>query len=282
MILNVLWLLLIAYAGAILLLAGCQTRLIFPASRAVMRTPADKGWRYDEVKVPVGEYTTHGWFIPATVPRGTVLFSHGNGGDVDLWLDAMPVYRRLGLNVLLYDFGGYGFSTGGPSEARCYDDIRAMWRYLTEQKNVQPGRIVLVGRSLGTGPTVQLATEVEPAAVVLESPFLSMPKMAQKLFPFLPGKYLVRHKFDNESKIQRIECPLLICHSPTDTLIPYAHARKLYELYQGPKQLAEIRGDHNDCFFICEQEYEAALGAFFDPILGTAPAASTPVLPMGG
>src|SRR5690606_31346087 len=114
-------------------LYAVQTRLIFIATREIHRTPGAYHWPYEDVTLGVGSETTHGWFIPAAKPApGVILFSHGNAGNIADRLESISIFRDLGYDVLAYDYGGYGKSSGTPSEARCYEDIRAMWRYLTE------------------------------------------------------------------------------------------------------------------------------------------------------
>lgn len=252
----VLRILVLVYLGMLVLLFACQRQIIFPATRGSIRSPDVFGWAFENVVLDVGGETTHGWFLSVDHPRGTILFSHGNGGNVDLWLDAMAVYRRMGFNVLLYDYGGYGLSTGKPSEKRCYEDVRAMWRWLTLTKELPESSILLVGRSLGAGVTTQLAVEVNPRGVVMESPFLSIPAMARRSFPLFPARLMVRHVFDNESKVARIKAPLLVVHSPDDTLVPYSHGRRLYEMAQPPKTFLEVRGDHNEWSMVSEDVYE--------------------------
>ncbi len=248
--------LVLVYLGLLFLLFACQKQIIFPATRGAIRSPDVLGWAYENLALDVDGETTHGWFLTVDQAKGTILFSHGNGGNIDLWLDAVAVYRRMGFNVLLYDYGGYGLSTGKPSEKRCYADIRAMWRWLTETKGLPESSIILVGRSLGAAVTAQLALEVEARAVVLESPFLSIPAMAKRSFPFFPARLLVRHVFDNEAKVGHIAAPLLIVHSREDTLVPFDHGRRLFEVAQPPKSFLEVHGDHNEWSLVSEEEYE--------------------------
>jgi fermentation-respiration switch protein FrsA (DUF1100 family) len=168
--------------------------------------------------------------------------------------------------VLVYDYGGYGRSTGKPSEARCYADIRGMWRYLVDERGTNPRRIVLFGRSLGGAVAVDLATEVNPAGVVLESTFISAGQLAQQIYPFVPAKYLVCHKFDNAAKVGRISCPLLIIHSRDDEIVPYGHAQELFELAREPKTFLEVRGAHNDGFVVAADAYTTGLERFLDSL----------------
>lgn len=257
----------LVYVGLLAMLYLGQTRIIFPATRGLTATPEALGWAYEEVTLPVGKETTCARFLPVENPRATVLFSHGNAQTLSEWMLAMDVYRRLGCNVLVYDYGGYGLSTGRPSEKRCYADGRAVWRYLTQARGIPPDRIVLIGRSLGSGVAAQLAVEAKPAAVVLESAFLSLPEMAQHLYPFFPARYLVRHRFDTQSKVPRIEAPILFVHGAEDELVPLAHGKRLYELAKGPKKFLRIEGGHDSAYTESEWEYAAGLGEFLDAVL---------------
>lgn len=250
------------------LLFFTQTSLIFPAGGSIWRDPGDMGWAFEEVWLePAEGERTHAWWMPVEEMRGAVLFSHGNAGTMADRLDFAANLRDLGVGVFFYDYGGYGNSSGRPSEARCYDDIRAAWQWLTEEKDLAPGGIVLMGRSLGGGPTIQLATEVAPAGVIVESSFTSIPDVAAETFWFLPVRRLVRHRMDNAAKIGAIEAPILILHSPGDHIIPYRHGERLYQAATEPKRFHEMRGGHNDGWYLSYPEYGRTLGKFFDDIL---------------
>ena len=258
------------YVGLAILLFLLQSFIIFPGGRNVWRTPDAPGfgWSYDDVELTVNGHTTHGWYIYAPEPaRGTLLFSHGNAGTIANRLESAQTFRDLGFNVLLYDYGGYGHSTGRASEARCNADIRAMWDYLTGKRGESPERIVLFGRSLGGGPTTYLAAQVTPGAIILESTFRSTIAVARGVFPFFlfPLELLVRHPFRNEDKVPHFTAPLLVVHSPNDEIIPYSHGRRLYELAPEPKSFLEIRGGHNEGFFQDAETYFEGLAEFLHP-----------------
>lgn len=245
-----------------------QRWLIFPAARTIDRVPSDRPYKfpYEDVMLPVDGNFTNAWFMEVPNARGAVLFSHGNGGNISGWFEVADVFRDLGFSVLVYDYGGYGRSTGRPSEGRFYQDIRAAWKYLTEQKKIPPEKIVPVGRSIGGGPTVQLATEVTPGAIILESTFLSLPQVAQEHLYMFPVKFLVRDRFENAKKIGRIHVPIMIVHSADDTLIPIRHARRLFELANQPKTFLQISGDHNDGYITSTAEYARGLHDFLSPL----------------
>ncbi|MCH7909954.1 MAG: alpha/beta hydrolase [Candidatus Hydrogenedentes bacterium] len=272
MLITALWISATVYGGLLLLVFMGQHRLVFMATRELYRTPASNGWQYDDVRLEVEGERTHGWYVHAeTDPRGVILFSHGNAGNIADRLESISIFRDLGFDVLAYDYGGYGESTGRPSEDRCYADIRAMWRYLIDERGIVASRIVLFGRSLGAGPTCQLATEVEAAAVILESTFTSIPDRAQEMYRIFPARLILRIRFDNAEKISTVRSPLLVVHSPDDTLIPIHHGRALFERAPEPKSFLEIRGDHNEGFWSSGRLYTDGLTAFLDPLIAPEP-----------
>ena len=245
-----------------------QTGLVFYPSYSIDQTPADLDWDFDEVTLAAGRNVTRGWYLPTPQERkGVVLFSHGNAGNITHRLGTALIYRDLAYDIFLYDYGGYGLSTGSPSEERCYEDIRSAWDYLTEVRGIDPREIVLHGRSLGGGPTSQLAVEVKPAGVILESTFTSVPDMAKKMFPFIPTEFLVTIDFDNAARVQGISSPLLVVHGPGDSLIPFSHGQRLFELGQEPKTFLEIEGDHNEGYAQTNRTYVDGLGAFLETLV---------------
>jgi len=258
----------IFYLGLMAALFLFQGRLLFIATRDIYRTPAENGWEFEDIELPVGVETTHAWWIPAPgTSRGVMLFSHGNAGNIADRLESVGIFRAMGFDTLVYDYGGYGRSTGRLSELRCYQDIRAMYEWLTETRGVPSGRIVIFGRSLGAGPSVQLATEVDAAALVVESAFLSVPRMAQRIYPMFPAGLIVRYRFNNEAKIANVGMPVLFIHSPDDSIIPYDHGQRLHELAPAPKDFLEIRGDHNEGFWQSGDVYTDGILDFVAPYL---------------
>lgn len=254
----------VGYVCLCVLVYALQTKVIFPGGQMSERTPSMPPfkWKYEDVLLDVGTEKTNAWFMPVENARGVVLFSHGNSGALSNWLDAIIPFRDLGFSVLLYDYGGYGKSTGRASEQRCYADIRAMWKYLTETRGIAPDKILLFGRSLGGGVTAQLASEVKPGAVILESTFTSIGNLAREKFPMLPMQLLIWNRFDSSSKMARIHAPVMVVHSVDDTLIPYRFGRALFDHANEPKRFLEIRGDHNDGVIVSEEIYRKGLEDF--------------------
>jgi hypothetical protein len=264
-----LLLLALVYLGLVIVFYALQTAMIFPRGGSIWRTPSEPpfGWDYEDVMLDVEGETTHGWYIPVESARGTVLFSHGNAGTIADRLESIEVFRDLGLNVFIYDYGGYGNSSGKPSEKRCYADVRVAWKYVTESRGEAPDRVVLFGRSLGAGPTLELAQAVTPGAVVIESAFISTTQMGKELLPFIPVGWFVRHRFDNAKKIGGITSPILVVHSPEDDIIPYRHGQHLFELASEPKAFLEIHGDHNAGWYESGTLYTEGIAKFLEPIL---------------
>ncbi len=248
-----------------------QPKLIYypgVPGRTLEATPAVIGMDYEELTFSTtdGEQL-HAWFIPHSQARATLLFAHGNAGNISHRLDSIQVFHELGLNVLIFDYRGYGQSTGKPGENGTYRDADAAWAYLTETRGIDPGKIILFGRSLGAAVIADLATRTVPAGVILESAFLSVPDMAATIYPWLPVRWLASYRYDNGDKVTRITQPLLIIHSRGDEIIPFEQGERLFRRASEPKQFLELRGRHNDGFYVSRDEYLAALGAFLERII---------------
>lgn len=198
-------------------------------------------------------------------PRGAwSCFHTAAEKNISHYLDDAAIFRDLGFSVLVYDYGGYGQSTGKPSEARCCADIRAIWHYLLDVQHISPARIVLAGASLGGGVTADLAAEVTPGAVILESTFKSIPNALADTHPWIPACISTRIQFRSIDKVQRIGCPVLVIHSLEDTVVPIAHGRALYDRVLFPKAFVEIHGAHRGGKFSSREVYTAGLKGFLD------------------
>lgn len=249
--------------GALLLLF--EKRLIYFPFREHEATPAGLGLAHEELALVAEDgVKLHGWFLPAKSSRLTLLVCHGNAGNVSHRLDrALLVQARLGMDVLLFDYRGYGRSEGSPDEAGTYRDGRAAWRSLRDRGHA-PGRIVLFGESLGSGVAVQLALENPGArALVLESPFTSVPDMARAVYPFLPVWPLVRTRYDNLAKAKGLRLPLLVLHGERDDIVPFAQGRRVFEAAPPPKRFFPIPGaGHNDTYAVGGEPYWQAWREF--------------------
>ncbi len=208
----------------------------------------------------------HGWWIQR-VDGGdddpVLLFFHGNAGNLSHRAGMLFDFAtRVPARVFVVGYRGYGRSEGRPSEDGLYLDARAAWRHLTREGGVQPDRIVIFGKSLGGAVAVDLATEVEPAGLIVESSFSSIPDMAGKHYPFVP-KFMIRTRMNSLAKISMISCPKLFIHSKADRVVPYALGRKLYEAAADPKRFHEVVGaGHNETWLVGGNAYFDALRGF--------------------
>ena len=242
-----------------------EGRFLYFPTRPLAATPESLGLRADELFVRTEDgVRLHGWWIKGVGGRA-LLFFHGNAGNIGDRLErAQILNERLGLDVFLVDYRGYGRSEGSPSEDGLYRDARAIHAQALER--FRPGQIVLFGESLGSAVAVQLAIDRESAGVVLETPFLSVPAMARKHYPFVPT-FLIRSRFDNESKIASVRSPKLFLVAGQDEIVPPDQGRRLFELAPEPKTLFVIPGaGHNDTYVTGGEEYWRAWSLFLGSV----------------
>ena len=265
--------LLAAIAGVYAVLCAAiflaQGSLLYHPERHLDAYPGDIGLAFDRFTVEASDgERIYGWFVPADGAQATILFCHGNAGNISHRLETLRILHGLGLNVCIFDYRGYGQSTGAPTEKGTYLDARAVWNYLTESRDIPADQIVLFGRSLGGAIAVELASEVHPAALILESTFTSILDMGAELYPFLPVRLASRFEYPTIGHLRRTQCPVLVVHSRDDRLVPFHHARALLEAAPGEKRFLEIRGGHNDGFLQSEADYAPGLAAFRDLVFG--------------
>ncbi len=256
----------VGYGAIVGLAFAFQDQLLFQPTNRLLATPDDAGMDYETVHLSTedGE-TLHSWWIPTPdVSRATLLFFHGNAGNISGRLESVQQFHQLGLNVLIVDYRGYGQSTGNPSEQGIYKDAEACWLHLTETRGIAPEDIVVFGRSMGGGPATWLAARQPPGAVILESVFTNVPDIGAHHYSFLPVRALATNQFDNESRVGEIEAPTLHIHSREDRIVPIELGREVYEAATEPKQFLEIQGGHNDGFLVSADAYLRTIDAFLD------------------
>jgi fermentation-respiration switch protein FrsA (DUF1100 family) len=261
------------YGGVTLLLFAFQSQLVFvpEAGREIIATPAQLGMPYEDIKLNTDDgISLHGWYVPVAQPRGTVLFLHGNGGNISHRLDSVLMLHRLGYSTLIFDYRGYGNNGGTPTEEGTYRDADAAWRYLVEQRHIPSCGIVLFGESMGAAIAAELATREKPAALVISSGFTSVPDMAQHLYPYLPARWLAVIHYDTREYLHKVTAPVLIAHSPQDDIVPFEQGQALYAAANPPKQFLELAGGHNDGFIFMRQAWVNALGDFLGKQMGAA------------
>ena len=204
---------------------------------------------------------------PGNTNNKTILFMHGNAGNISHRLETIQIYHQLGFNFLIFDYRGFGNSSGSPSEKGTYLDAKAAWDYLINEKNTKAEDIIIVGRSLGGGVASEMAKRSKPAMLVLESTFISMPKISQEHYPFMPTNLIVKHRYDTINKLSDIECPVVVIHSKDDEVVPFSHGKLLYKSANKPKSFIELRGGHGNGFMLSKMDYISGLKNAFESML---------------
>jgi pimeloyl-ACP methyl ester carboxylesterase len=275
---------LIVVAGLIGIMMAFEDRLIYFPSKY-----PEGYWEVENIPARAGEFVAkiedcnfeasdgvrlHGWYctphrksdgsvvpVPAEM---TLLWFHGNAGNISYRYEMIQAMMQLGVRVFIIDYRGYGKSEGKPTEQGLYLDARAAWDYLVDERKVAPTGIIIFGKSLGGAPAVDLATQVDPAGLIVQSSFTSAADMAAVVLPFLPAAFL-HTKMDSLGKITRVRCPKLFIHSQADEVVPYELGRRLYEAAPEPKQFYEVKGaSHNSIYVVGGRPYLDALQSFIE------------------
>jgi len=249
--------------------------LFYPdlSGRELVTSPASRGMAYENVELITSDnIKLHGWYVLADKPgahqkAATVLFFHGNAGNISHRMDSIEQFHQLGLNVFIIDYRGYGQSEGEMTEAGSYRDAEATWSYLINTRSINESEIIIFGRSLGGSIAAWLAERITPAGLIVESSFSSVPSMGRRFYPFLPVSLLSRYQYNTKKSIAAISCPLLLAHSRDDEIIPFEEGMEIFDAAPEPKQLLIMRGGHNDGFIVSGQEYMEAIALFIEKSL---------------
>jgi fermentation-respiration switch protein FrsA (DUF1100 family) len=237
--------------------------LYFP-TRAMAQTPADAGLAFRDLAIETtdGE-TLHGWLIDASAPaRGHVVLCHGNAGNIGDRVAHAALLSKAGFDVLLFDYRGYGDSTGRPSEEGTYRDARAARRALLDHHDVRDSRLFYLGESLGGAVALALALESPPGGLILQSTFTSVRDMSRLHYPFIPLA-LVPDAYPSLRLIRELRAPLLIVHGDRDDVVPVSHGHALCEAAPGSTEMRVFAGlGHNDLVPRAGAAYAEAIGSW--------------------
>ena len=265
--LSILFLLLVAAAAGWIALYRFQRNQLYHPAAELATTPAQYRLRFQEVQFMASDGTPlHGWWIPANRPRGTVVYCHGNSGNVGSNAHVAPEFFKRGFNLLLWDYRGYGRSGGRPSEQGLYDDARAAYDAAASMSDKLP--IVAYGNSLGGAIAIQLAQDRPVAALIVQGSFASAADMARRWYPNIPLDRLLTVSFDSASKAATLKgLPKLFGHGMADETVPFQSGRILYNAAALPKTFVLLGGGHNDNSWFTpgepgHAEFEAFLARF--------------------
>jgi pimeloyl-ACP methyl ester carboxylesterase len=285
-IVNVFLTFLVGYAVLCLFVAFFQKRFIYYPFADLIATPKQVGVPFRDVFFEAADgVRIHGWIVepaagpfgesgesagnpgeaaprPAGPVRANVLFFHGNGGNISYSMETVALFAQLGFRTLFVDYRGYGRSDGRPGERGLHADAEGALDFFCSECGLEPGEIVYVGRSLGGAVALELALRRPPAALVLESPFVSVRAMAGMVRYLLPLQVLLTDRFDNLSRIPGLAVPLLVIHSREDEIVPYGHGRRLFEAAPEPKEFLDIIGDHNGGYHLSGDLYWKGISRF--------------------
>jgi len=242
--------------------------IIFHPYKQIEWTPNRSGYDYENVILVTSDgVKIHAWYINCEDSRGTVLFFHGNAGNLSHRGDSIRIFNSLGMSVFIVSYRGYGESEGSPSIKGVNIDALTAWSWLITERKIPPEKILVFGRSLGGAVAVELMRTARPKAAILESTFSSLADMGGFLSPI--ANLLVGGAWNSALTAADIDTPTLCIHSPGDEVVPYRLGKRLYEALAGEKYFLDITGDHNYGFLLSSPEYEKRLDEFFTKYYGT-------------
>lgn len=237
-----------AYSMVCLFMWLMQRSLMYMPNTAIEPPQAYGLTGFEEVAVTTKDnQTVYLWHSAAMEGFPTVVHFHGNAGNLSHRRQMFMLMQQAGFGVLALDYRGFGKSSGSPTEEGLYLDARATLHYATQSLKLPERALVLYGESLGTGVAVQMATECDCAALVLQSPYTSVEQVAQETYPWLPVSLLIKDRYNSLAKVAQVHEPVLLMHGDHDTVIDIAHGKALFAALGEPKHAVYFPGKgHND------------------------------------
>ena len=252
--------------GEVVVIRSVLNSLLYLPSRVVEQSPAACGLAFDDVAIETedGE-RLHGWWVGArSAPSGHVLLCHGNAGNLGDRVLHARLLTAAGFDVLLFDYRGYGRSSGKPSEDGTYRDARAARSALLRRPGVEGSRTFYLGESLGGAVALALALECPPKGLILQSTFTSVREMARLHYPLIP-RALVPDAYPSLRRIRELDAPLLVLHGERDAIVPAAHGRAIFEAAPGPKRMHVFPGvGHNDLVPLAGAAYAQVIRSWIE------------------
>ncbi len=240
-----------------------EKRTLFYPTRDREFFPKEANLAFEDVSFRAQDgVKLNGWFIPREGARYTVLFCHGNAGNISHRVSKLSFFHGLGCNVFIFDYRGYGVSEGRPSEQGLYSDAIAAYGYL-RSRGIPPQEMIGYGESLGGAVIVDVASKNALRALILDSTFSSVQDMTRYVYPFIPY-WVFASRFNTADKVKSITVPKLIIHSLNDEIVPYALSRRLFDMAAPPKLFLKVHGGHNSCFYESKGLYEKNIADFLE------------------
>ena len=235
---------------------------VYYPAKEILNYPSSAGISFKDIYITTEDNVKiNGWFISNLEAKYTLLFFHGNAGNIGDRIDKLKLLYHAGFSILIIDYRGFGKSQGRAIESGFYRDASAAYDYLINTINIKPEQLVLYGESLESTVAVDLAFHRKVRALILEGAFSRGRDMAVKIYPFLPG-FIFSNSFDSLTKVKEINAPKLFMHSRDDEIVPFKLGRKLYDYAAGPKEFLEIEVDHNDAFMRSQHSCLSSISEF--------------------
>jgi uncharacterized protein len=242
-------------------------------SRRLEIDPSAAGLAFESIEFMAEDAVRlHGWWMPAAAPRGTVLYCHGNAGNMSGRLEFCADLVAARLNVFVFDYRGFGRSRGLPTERGLYRDARAAYEVVrAKYGDAETLPLVCYGVSLGGAVAIQLALDRPLRGLIIENAFTSLRAMARHRFPGLPIHRFLVQRFDSLAKAPAVRAPALVAHTPEDRVIPFTMGQQLAAAFGGPRRFVAGAGDHGEGGWRGSADFRRALARFLDETLPPGP-----------
>jgi uncharacterized protein len=235
---------------------------IFYPARTIDIMPDRFGMNYEDLTITTEDgVKLNGWLIKRPAARSTLVFFHGNAGNIGDRLTKLKLFHDLGIQVLIIDYRGYGRSEGVPSEKGIYADGRAAFDFLQSRADLKDLPVVLYGGSLGGAVAIDVATQRKAAGLIVDSSFPSAAAMSRVIYPMIPTFFLAV-KLDSANKAKTLTMPKLFMHSADDRTVPLRMGQELFKAAAEPKEFVQLTGGHNDAHIECKEIFFGAIKTF--------------------
>ena len=273
-LLKIILLIVCAIVACMVLLVSCEKKIIYYPHKY-----PTGNWNAQSFGIEVEDVffksldgiSLHGWYVPTDEPQATLLWFHGNAGNITHRIENILLLKPLKLSIFIFDYRGYGRSRGKPDELGLYKDSLAAYDFLIREKKVAIETLFLFGRSLGGVCAVEVASKRPATGLILESTFTSAQDMVKNMFPILPLGQFIKSRFNAIETIATVRIPKLFLHGTDDEIVPYLLGRRLYNAAPQPKQFYDIQGSrHNDTYIMGGEPYIDRIGQFLTETLASS------------